>query len=428
MAETTIVQIEGMEILDSRGNPTVWARVTLEGGARGEAAVPSGASRGAYEAHELRDGDRNRFGGRGVLQAVANVENALARAIRGMDARDHAAVDEALCQADDTRNKERLGANAILAVSLAAAKAAATAQGLPLYRWLASGSGTVLPVPMMNILNGGVHADNNLDIQEFMIVPRGAESFGEGLRWGCQVTHCLGHILRERGLSTAVGDEGGFAPNLSSDEEALELILEAIQKAGLQPGTDVALALDAAASEWQVENSMYMTPKGQEIFSPDELVGRWEVLCGKYPIVSLEDGAAEEDWQGWKKLTAALGGRVQLVGDDLFVTNTRRLRRGMDEGAANAILIKPNQIGTLSQALEAVQLAMAGGFGVVMSHRSGETEDATIADLAVACGCGQIKTGAPCRGERTAKYNRLLLIARELGDRAQYGLGNFSRG
>ncbi len=428
MAETTIVQIEGMEILDSRGNPTVWARVTLEGGARGEAAVPSGASRGAYEAHELRDGDRNRFGGRGVLQAVANVENALARAIRGMDARDHAAVDEALCQADDTRNKERLGANAILAVSLAAAKAAATAQGLPLYRWLASGSGTVLPVPMMNILNGGVHADNNLDIQEFMIVPRGAKSFGEGLRWGCQVTHCLGHILRERGLSTAVGDEGGFAPNLSSDEEALELILEAIQKAGLQPGTDVALALDAAASEWQVENSMYMTPKGQEIFSPDELVGRWEALCGKYPIVSLEDGAAEEDWQGWKKLTAALGGRVQLVGDDLFVTNTRRLRRGMDEGAANAILIKPNQIGTLSQALEAVQLAMAGGFGVVMSHRSGETEDATIADLAVACGCGQIKTGAPCRGERTAKYNRLLLIARELGDRAQYGLGNFSRG
>ena len=422
MGNTSIQKVEGLEIIDSRGNPTVWARVTLEGGAVGEAAAPSGASTGVFEAHELRDGDPGRFGGKGVLQAVKHVNTDLAQAAMGLDALDHKALDDVLREADDTKNKERLGANAILAVSLAAAKAAAASQGQPLYRWLATGAGSVLPVPMMNILNGGAHAGNNVDIQEFMIMPVGAPTFGEGLRWACEIYHTLGGILKRRKLSTGVGDEGGFAPNLSSDEEALKLILEAVDKAGYRPGEDVALALDAAASEWQIENSMYMTPKGQKVYSPEELISWWEDLCSRYPIISLEDGVAEEDWQGWKKLTARLGGRIQLVGDDLFVTNVKRLRRGLDEGAANAILIKPNQIGSLTETLEAVALAQAGNFGVVMSHRSGETEDATIADLAVATGCGQIKTGAPCRSDRAAKYNRLLVIAHELGDKAQYGL------
>ena len=423
MENTSIQKVEGLEIIDSRGNPTVWARVTLAGGAVGEAAAPSGASTGAFEAHELRDGDPARFGGKGVLRAVEHVNSTLAKAAAGLDARDFRGVDAALREADDTKNKERLGANAILAISLASAKAAAAAQGEPLYRWLATGSGCVLPVPMMNILNGGAHAGNNVDIQEFMIMPVGAPSFEEGLRWACEIYHTLGRILRHRGLSAAVGDEGGFAPDLASDEDALKLILEAVEEAGYRPGSDIALALDAAASEWQIENGMYMTPKGQKIYSPDELIGWWEDLCGRYPILSLEDGVAEEDWQGWKKLTARLGNRIRLVGDDLFVTNVRRLRRGMEEGAANAILIKPNQIGTLSETLDAVALAQAGGFGVILSHRSGETEDPVIADLAVATGCGRIKAGAPCRSDRTAKYNRLLVIAHELGGRARYGLG-----
>ncbi|MEA5010823.1 MAG: phosphopyruvate hydratase [Angelakisella sp.] len=421
MSRTTISKVEGLEIIDSRGNPTVWAQVTLECGATGTAAAPSGASTGMFEAHELRDGDSARFGGKGVQQAVHHVNNELANAVKGKDAADTVSVDSAMREADDTKNKERLGANAILAVSLAAAKAAASANNKPLYQWLATGCGCILPVPMMNILNGGAHANNNVDIQEFMIMPVGAPSFGEGLRWACEVYHTLGGILKKQKLATSVGDEGGFAPNLSSDEDAIKLILEAIEAAGYKPGKDIALALDAAASEWQIENSMYMTPKGQKIYSPQELVDYWADLVERYPIVSLEDGVAEEDWQGWKKLTAQLGGKLQLVGDDLFVTNQKRLRRGLDEGAANAILIKPNQIGTLSETMQAVNLAQAGGFGVVMSHRSGETEDTTIADLAVACGCGQIKTGAPCRSDRVAKYNRLLVIAHELGDKAQFG-------
>ncbi len=421
MKDFAITQVSALEILDSRGNPTVKARVTLECGAWGEAAAPSGASTGVHEAHELRDGDPARYGGKGTQKAVAQVEQVLNSAIRGMDAREQKAVDQAMMEADGTRNKEHLGANSILAVSLAVARAAAQATQQPLYRYLAEKTPPVLPVPMMNILNGGAHAANNVDIQEFMIRPHGAPSFGEGLRWCCEIYHTLGRLLRQRGLSTGVGDEGGFAPNLSSDEEALELIIQAVEQAGYQPGRDISLAIDAAASEWKAEGELYLTPKGQRPFTPAQLTAFWQDLALRYPLVSLEDGMGEDDWQGWKQLTAALGGRMQLVGDDLFVTNVKRLRRGLEEGAGNAVLIKPNQIGTLTETLEAVAMAQKAGWGVILSHRSGETEDPFIADLAVATACGQIKAGAPCRSDRTAKYNRLLEIEKELGPGARYG-------
>ncbi len=421
MKDFAITQVSALEILDSRGNPTVKARVTLECGAWGEAAAPSGASTGVHEAHELRDGDPARYGGKGIQKAVAQVEQVLNSAIRGMDAREQKAVDQAMMEADGTRNKEHLGANSILAVSLAVARAAAQATQQPLYRYLAEKTPPVLPVPMMNILNGGAHAANNVDIQEFMIRPHGAPSFGEGLRWCCEIYHTLGRLLRQRGLSTGVGDEGGFAPNLSSDEAALELIIQAVEQAGYQPGRDISLAIDAAASEWKAEGELYLTPKGQRPFTPAQLTAFWQDLALRYPLVSLEDGMGEDDWQGWKQLTAALGGRMQLVGDDLFVTNVKRLRRGLEEGAGNAVLIKPNQIGTLTETLEAVAMAQKAGWGVILSHRSGETEDPFIADLAVATACGQIKAGAPCRSDRTAKYNRLLEIEKELGPGARYG-------
>ena len=415
MSRSTIRQVTALEILDSRGNPTVRAGVELEDGSRGWANVPSGASTGVHEAHELRDGDPARYRGKGVLRAVENVSGPLAGAVKGLDAGDRYRVDRALTQADGGKNKERLGANAILAVSMAAARAAAASAGAPLWKWLCPDSKKVLPVPMMNILNGGAHAANNVDIQEFMIVPRGVPSFAEGLRRCAEVYHALGAILRERGLGAGVGDEGGFAPDLSSDEEALDLILRAIGRAGYRPGDQVGLALDAAASGWiQEGEELYRTPKGGRTFTGEQLAEYWAGLMGRYPILSLEDGAAEDDWEGWRLLTQRLGGRIQLVGDDLFVTNIERLKRGMSEGAANAILIKPNQIGTLSETLDAVALAQERGWGVVMSHRSGETEDPIIADLAVATGCGQLKSGAPCRSERVAKYNRLLEIEREM--------------
>ena len=421
MKDFAITQVSALEILDSRGNPTVKARVTLECGAWGEAAAPSGASTGVHEAHELRDGDPARYGGKGIQKAAAQVEQVLNSAIRGLDAREQKAVDQAMMEADGTRNKEHLGANSILAVPLAVARAAAQATQQPLYRYLAEKTPPVLPVPMMNILNGGAHAANNVDIQEFMIRPHGAPSFGEGLRWCCEIYHTLGRLLRQRGLSTGVGDEGGFAPDLSSDEEALELIIQAVEQAGYQPGRDISLAIDAAASEWKAEGELYLTPKGQRPFTPAQLTAFWQDLALRYPLVSLEDGMGEDDWQGWKQLTAALGGRMQLVGDDLFVTNVKRLRRGLEEGAGNAVLIKPNQIGTLTETLEAVAMAQKAGWGVILSHRSGETEDPFIADLAVATACGQIKAGAPCRSDRTAKYNRLLEIEKELGPGARYG-------
>ena len=416
MSGRAIKQVTALEILDSRGNPTLRAGVELEDGSWGWANVPSGASTGVHEAHELRDGDLARYRGKGVLQAVKNAAGPLADAVRGLDAGDHYRVDRALADADGTENKKRLGANAILAVSLASARAAAASAGEPLWKQLCPQSNKVLPVPMMNILNGGAHAANNVDIQEFMIIPRGVASFQEGLRRCAEVYHALGAILRDRGMGSGVGDEGGFAPNLSSDEEALDLILRAIGRAGYRPGDEAALALDAAASEWmEPGEEVYRTPKGGKTYTRDQLVDYWAGLMGRYPILSLEDGAAEDDWEGWRLLTQRLGDRIQLVGDDLFVTNIQRLKRGLSEGAANAILIKPNQIGTLSETLDAVILAQEKGWGVVMSHRSGETEDPIIADLAVAAGCGQIKSGAPCRSERAAKYNRLLEIEREMG-------------
>lgn len=407
---TSIKSVMALEILDSRGNPTVRAGVELEDGSWGWANAPSGASTGVHEAHELRDGDPARYQGKGVLQAVEHVRGPLAKAVIGLPARDFQQVDRAMIEADGTENKKRLGANGILAVSLASARAAAASAGAPLWRWLWPQKKKLLPVPMMNILNGGAHAKNNVDIQEFMIIPRGVGSFGEGLRRCAEVYHALGAILGEKGMGSGVGDEGGFAPNLSSDEEALDLILRAIGRAGYRPGEEIVLGLDAAASEWMKEGGIYRTPKGGRVFDREELCSYWEGLAGRYPIVSLEDGAAEDDWEGWKLLTRRLGKKLQLVGDDLFVTNLRRLERGMEEGAGNAILIKPNQIGTLSETLEAVKLAQERSWGVVMSHRSGETEDAVIGDLAVATGCGQIKAGAPCRSERVAKYNRLIEI------------------
>ncbi len=412
-----IMDVHGREILDSRGNPTVEVEVTLESGAFGRAAVPSGASTGIYEAHELRDGE-GRYGGKGVLKAVESVNTEIAQNLVGFDGTDQAAVDRAMIELDGTENKERLGANAILGVSLALARAVAEETDLPLYRYIGGAGANVLPVPMMNILNGGEHADNNVDIQEFMIMPFGATRFSEGLRMGTEVFHALKSVLRERGLVTAVGDEGGFAPNLASNEEAIELILNAVDKTGLQAGRDVKIALDSASSEFLKDGAYYVDGKAH---SPSELVSLYADWAEKYPIFSIEDGLDQDDWAGWTEMTERLGGKVQIVGDDLFVTNTKRLQTGIDKGAGNSILIKVNQIGTLTETLDTIALAHRSGFTCVMSHRSGETEDSTIADLAVASNTGQIKTGAPCRSDRVAKYNQLLRIEEELGESAVYG-------
>ncbi len=418
----TICDIQGREILDSRGNPTVEATVTLENGGRGTAAVPSGASTGRFEALELRDGDPSRYGGKGVTRAVENIRSSIREALVGRDAADIAAIDRILCRLDGTAEKKRLGANALLAVSLATARAAADGMGLPLYRFLGGANAGTLPMPMMNILNGGAHAANTIDVQEFMIMPVGAPSFREGLRRCAEVFHALASILRAEGLSTAVGDEGGYAPDLESDEAAIQYLLKAVEAAGYRPYDDFVLAIDAAASEWKAEKSEggYFLPKKQKRYTTDELIAHWAELSGKYPIRSIEDPLDEEDWEGWRKLTAALGGSLQLVGDDFFVTNTERLRRGIGRGCANSILIKLNQIGTLSETMAAIRMAQAAGYTAVVSHRSGETEDTTIADLAVAMNAGQIKTGAPSRSERVAKYNRLLRIEEELGEEARW--------
>lgn len=419
MSKTAIKSIFAREVLDSRGNPTVEATVTLEGGATGIAAVPSGASTGMFEAVELRDGDKKRYLGKGVLKAVNNANTEIFDALKGKDAVDFRAIDKVMIDLDGTPNKARLGANAILAVSLASAKAAANAAGLPLYKFL-GGENAVLPVPMCNIVNGGAHASNTVDVQEFMVMPVGAPSFAEGLRWVTEVFHHLAKVLKARGLSTAVGDEGGFAPDLSTNEEVLDTITEAIKNAGYVPGKDIYFAIDAASSEWYTEKGEYFLPKNKVTLSRQELVDYWAKLITEYPIISLEDGVAEEDWEGWKALTDAIGKKVQLVGDDLFVTNTTRLKKGIDLGVANSILIKPNQIGSLSETIDAVKMAQNAGYTAVMSHRSGETEDTTIADLAVATGATQIKTGSLSRSDRIAKYNRLLKIEIELGKKAVY--------
>jgi len=429
---STIDTIHARQILDSRGNPTVEVEVTLDSGARGRAAIPSGASTGEFEAVELRD-EGSQWAGKGVAVAVANVNGEIAEAVVGADAADQAEVDRVMCELDGTPNKGRLGANAILGVSLAAAKAAAAEAGEPLYRYLSrlygAGSGTnVLPVPMMNVLNGGAHADNAVDFQEFMVVPAGAPSFSEALRCGAEVFHALKATLKERGLSTAVGDEGGFAPDLDSNEAALEALVAGIEAAGYEPAQDAWIALDPATSEVHRDGAYVLEHEGRTL-SSDEMVSYWEGIADRYPVVSIEDGMDEEDWEGWKTITERLGGRVQLVGDDLFVTNPERLRRGIAEGVANSILVKVNQIGTLSETLDAIGIAREAGYTAVISHRSGETEDTTIADLAVGTGVGQIKTGAPSRSDRVAKYNRLLRIEEELGREAAYpGLDAFRAG
>lgn len=421
MKNLAIEKVIGREILDSRGNPTVEAEVFLADGSRGRGMAPSGASTGEFEALELRDGDPVRFGGKGVLKAVKNINTIIADTLIGMDASNIYAVDAAMLRADKTEDKSQLGANAVLAVSIACAKAAAASLGIPLYQFLGGVGGNRLPVPMMNILNGGAHAANTVDVQEFMVMPVGAKSFTEGLRWCTEVFHALKGILKERGLATSVGDEGGFAPDLESDEEAIEVILEAVKKAGYEPERDFVLALDAAASEWKgSQKGEYVLPKSGVRFTSRELVEHWKKLCGKYPVASIEDGLDEEDWEGWKILTKELGDRIQLVGDDLFVTNTKRLKKGIDEKCGNAILIKLNQIGSVSETMEAVKMAHEAGFRAVTSHRSGETEDTTIADLAVALNTGQIKTGAPSRSERVAKYNQLLRIEEKLGEGGVY--------
>ena len=414
--------IEGIlarEILDSRGNPTVEVEVELDSGAIGRAAVPSGASTGAFEAVELRDGDDGRFGGKGVLHAVDNVNGEIADALLGFDAVDQRDLDRILLDLDGTDNKGRLGANAILGVSLAAAKATATELDLPLYRYVGGPNACVLPVPMLNVINGGEHADNNVDIQEYMFMPVGAASFSEAVRWGAECYHTLKKVVHERGLSTAIGDEGGFAPDLGSNEEAVALLVEAIERAGRTPGEEIAIALDAASTEFFADGVYTLAGEGRSLSSA-EFADYLADLCDRYPIVSIEDGMAEEDWDGWAALTAKLGDRVQLVGDDLFVTNSERLARGIDLGVANSILVKVNQIGSLTETLEAVELATRHSYTSVMSHRSGETEDVTIADLAVATNCGQIKTGAPARSDRVAKYNQLLRIEEQLGESAVY--------
>jgi enolase len=413
-----IDRVHARQILDSRGNPTVEVEVGLRSGAHGHAAVPSGASTGEFEATELRDGGKP-WQGKGVTRAVGNVNGEIAEAVNGVDAADQQGLDEALIELDGTPNKSRLGANAILGVSLAAAHAQAAEEGLPLWRYLGGEAARVLPVPMMNVLNGGAHADNKVDFQEFMIVPCGAPTFSEGLRMGAEVFHALKGTLKERGLSTAGGDEGGFAPDLGSNEEALKMLVEGIAAAGYEPGRDVAIALDPATSEIYHDGGYVLEHEGRTL-SAAELADYWADLAGRYPILSIEDGMDEEDWDGWKTLTARVGAGVQLVGDDLFVTNTERLQRGIDLGVANSILIKVNQIGTLTETLAAIAMAREAGYTAVMSHRSGETEDVTIADLAVATGCGQIKTGAPSRSDRVAKYNQLLRIEEQLGADAEY--------
>ncbi|MEE0674784.1 MAG: phosphopyruvate hydratase [Ruminococcus sp.] len=431
MCYSNIEKVFARQIIDSRGNPTVEAEVRLSDGTAARGAAPSGASTGEFEALELRDGDKSRYGGKGVQKAVDNVNNIIAPALVGADAADIYAVDKIMLDLDGTKDKSKLGANAILAVSIAASRAAACSLGLPLYKFLGGVQGTNLPVPMMNILNGGAHATNTVDTQEFMIMPVGAPSFSEALRWCTEVFHALAKILKDRGLATSVGDEGGFAPNLSSDEETIETILEAVKLAGYEPKKDFMIAMDAASSEWKSEKGkgFYHQPKSGRDFTTDELIDHWEALVDKYPIVSIEDALDEEDWDGWKRLTERLGKKVQLVGDDLFVTNTERLAKGIANGCANSILIKLNQIGTVSETLEAIKMAHKAGYTAVSSHRSGETEDTTIADLAVALNTCQIKTGAPSRSERVAKYNQLLRIEEELGCAAQYpGMKAFNVG
>ena len=423
MAATSIERIHAREILDSRGNPTVEVDVRLEGGAFGRAAVPSGASTGEHEAWELRDGDKHRYGGKGVLRAVANVNEKIAPVLAGWDARDQAKIDNRMIEIDGTPNKKNLGANALLGVSLAVAHAAAATENVSLFRYLGGDSAVVLPVPMMNILNGGAHSDAPIDFQEFMIVPRGAATFAEGLRYGAEVFHALKGVLKDRHLSTAVGDEGGFAPPLKSAEDALESIAVAVEKAGYSLGTEIFIALDPASSEFfDCERNLYIFKKSDgSKKSAEELIEYYVDLCARFPIISIEDGCAEDDWDGWKKLTARLGRKVQLVGDDLFVTNVKFLRQGIAEHVANSILIKVNQIGTLTETLATIDLAKRNNYAAVISHRSGETEDTTIADIAVATNAGQIKTGSLCRTDRVCKYNQLLRIAEELGDKAIYG-------
>ncbi|MGI6587253.1 MAG: phosphopyruvate hydratase [Peptococcia bacterium] len=416
---STIVDVYAREILDSRGNPTVEVDVILEDGSLGRAAVPSGASTGAYEAVELRDGEKDRFMGKGVLKAVTNVNTIIAPALLDQDALDQVAIDELLIEMDGTPNKGKLGANAILGVSLAVAKAAANYVGLPLYRYLGGVNAKELPVPMMNILNGGEHADNNVDIQEFMILPAGASSFAEAFRMGAEVFHNLKNVLKEKGYNTAVGDEGGFAPDLKSNEEALEVIAEAIRKAGYKPGEDVFLGLDVAATELFKDGLYHLEGEGLTM-NAEEMIEFYEKLISKYPVISIEDGLAEDDWEGWKKMTEVLGKKIQIVGDDLFVTNTERVSKGIEMGVANSVLIKVNQIGTLTETLNTIEMAKRAGYTAVVSHRSGETEDTTIADIVVGVNAGQIKTGAPSRTDRVAKYNQLLRIEEELGETALY--------
>lgn len=416
-----IEKVIGREIIDSRGNPTVEAEVYLLDGTVGRGAAPSGASTGEFEALELRDGDKSRFGGKGVTKAVENINTVINDALKGVDASDIYAVDAAMIAADGTKDKSNLGANAILAVSIASARAAANAREIPLYRFLGGVNGNRLPVPMMNILNGGAHAANTVDVQEFMIMPVGAPSFKEALRWCAEVFHALAALLKSKGLATSVGDEGGFAPDLASDEEAIQYILDAVKDAGYEPGKDFMIAMDAASSEWKGEKKgEYVLPKAGTKFTSEELIEHWKKLVDKYPIISIEDALDEEDWEGWQKLTAELGNKVQLVGDDLFVTNTERLSKGIELGCGNSILIKLNQIGSVSETLEAIKMAHKAGYTAISSHRSGETEDTTIADLAVALNTCQIKTGAPSRSERVAKYNQLLRIEEELGASAVY--------
>ena len=426
-----IEKVIGREIIDSRGNPTVEAEVTLSDGTVGRGMCPSGASTGEFEALELRDKDPSKYGGKGVSKAVDNINTAIAEAITGLNAFDSYAVDAAMIKADGTKDKSNLGANAILAVSIAAARAAAASLEIPLYRFLGGVQGTKLPLPMMNILNGGAHATNSVDTQEFMIMPAGAPTFREGFRWCTEVFHSLQKLLKSEGLAASVGDEGGFAPDLASDEDTIEHILAAIRDAGYEPGKDFVLAMDAAASEWKSEKGkgFYHQPKSGKDYTSEELIAHWASLVDKYPIASIEDGLDEEDWEGWKKMTEELGGKIQLVGDDLFVTNTERLKKGIDFGCGNSILIKLNQIGSISETLEAIKMAHKAGYTAVVSHRSGETEDTTIADLAVALNTCQIKTGAPSRSERVAKYNQLLRIEEQLGEAAEFpGIGAFNFG
>jgi len=417
-----ITHVHARQILDSRGNPTVEAEVFTDEGAMGRAAVPSGASTGIHEAAELRDNDKKIYGGKGVLKAVKNINTLIHNALVGMDVTEQRAIDQAMLSLDKTANKSKLGANAILAVSLAAAKAAAEESGLSLFRYVGGTNARTLPVPMMNILNGGAHADNKIDFQEFMVMPVGAKSFSEGLRWGTEIFHSLKNVLKKKGYSTNVGDEGGFAPNIQSNEEAIETVLDAIQGAGYKTGSQIVIAMDAANSElWDAKQKCYVFKKssGKKMKS-EELVKYWEKWCKQYPIVSIEDGLAEDDWKGWKMLTEAIGDKVQLVGDDLFVTNVNRLEMGIKDQIANGLLVKVNQIGSLSETMDAVSMAQCAGYNTIMSHRSGETEDSTIADLAVALNCGQIKTGSASRSDRMAKYNQLIRIEEELGDQALY--------